>query len=170
MPNKNRELELWRRVVLFLCQAKGDCSRLMPQELSHSPFPLPLQCVGRGYIVRQVYVVRIKAVSCTCFCLCKVSRVGLLTGIGCVLVLATSLLILMSFSSPFKWFCGWSALRNSSLGSWSHAYKKWGTQRPLCLGARRAPVSTKGRHLGGPWCVGKSLYNPRQQGYRDSSK
>ena len=91
-------MEEKERVVLFLCQAQGDCSRIMPQVLSHSPFLLPLQCVGRGYIVRQVYVIRIKAVRHTCFFLCKVSRVGLLTVIGCVLVLTTCLLILMSFN------------------------------------------------------------------------
>ena len=67
-------MEEKERVVLFLCQAKGDCSRLMPQELSHSSFPLPLQCVGRGYIVRQGYVIRIKAVTRKLLSIRRVSR------------------------------------------------------------------------------------------------
>ena len=46
MPNRNMEAELQRRkrVALFLCQAKREHHRLMPQEL----WP-PLWVIGRGY-------------------------------------------------------------------------------------------------------------------------
>ena len=147
-------MEEKERVVLFLCQANGDCSRLMPQELSHSSFPLPLQCVGRGYIVRQVCVIRIKVVSRACFFLCQVSRVGLLTIIGYVLVLATSLLILMSSSSPFNLASGGFA---ADLPFWTQVmeagvmFTRNGGQKGLCVQEpHRTLVSINGMLFGWP--------------------
>ena len=45
-------------MALFLCQAKREHSRLMPQELHFPPWR-----IGRGYVVRQGCVIRIKAVN-----------------------------------------------------------------------------------------------------------
>ena len=49
--------EKWRLASL-LCQTKEEHSRLVPQELCPHPW-----WVGKGYIVRQEYVIRIKAVA-----------------------------------------------------------------------------------------------------------
>ena len=49
------------RMALFLCQAKREHSRLVPQELCPPPWG-----IGRGYIAKthgQGYVIRIKAVT-----------------------------------------------------------------------------------------------------------
>ena len=52
------------RVALLLWQAKGEHSRLVPQE------PVPsFWSVGRGYIDRQEYVIRNKAVTALYFLL-----------------------------------------------------------------------------------------------------
>ena len=66
-------MEEKERVALFLCQAKGEHSRLVLQELCS-----PRWGIGRGYIVRgggQRYVIRIKAATVlhSSF-FCKVSK------------------------------------------------------------------------------------------------
>ena len=59
MPNRNIDTELWRRKKEWLycfTKAKGEHSRIGPQALCLHPW-----WVGKDYIVRQEYVIRIKA-------------------------------------------------------------------------------------------------------------
>ena len=60
MPNRNTETVWWRRKKEWLycfAKAKGEHSRIAPQALC-----LPPWWVGKDYILRQEYIVRIKAV------------------------------------------------------------------------------------------------------------
>ena len=58
-----------KRVALFLCQAKREHSRLVPQELCPPPW-----WVGSGYVVRQGYDIRIKAATLLHSFFCKFSK------------------------------------------------------------------------------------------------
>ena len=60
--------EKWR-LALLLCQTKEEHSRLVPQELCPHPW-----WTRRGYIVRQGYVIRIKAVTRKLLSIRRVNR------------------------------------------------------------------------------------------------